>query len=159
MPASWRSSAGRSHEAASAPDARHHALAVSWAHGRELILWRRRAPEASSLDLLCTLRAAMGDPRHQLQPDAMAALSKLPDQGQLLLPGLRSYAFDLSGTGYEGGTWYDALLGGMFNFTATPTVLESIAWVAYVVPVLVLFLRPVRRSAPAPKSEPAPTTS
>jgi high-affinity iron transporter len=81
-----------------------------------------------------------------------------------LLPGLRTYAFDLSGTGYEGGTWYDALLGGMFNFTATPTVIETIAWIAYAVPVGVLFLLPVRdRTAPpataAAANAPAPAAS
>jgi len=78
-----------------------------------------------------------------------------------VLPGLRSYAFDLSGTGYTGGTWYDALLGGMFNFTATPTVLETVAWAAYVGPALVLFLLPDRRrrSAAAAPPERTPVTS
>jgi high-affinity iron transporter len=76
-----------------------------------------------------------------------------------VLPGLRSYAFDLSAT-FDAGSWYGALLGGLFNFTATPTVLETIAWVVYVVPVMVLFLLPARPapSAPAasvPSSAPA----
>jgi high-affinity iron transporter len=78
-----------------------------------------------------------------------------------LLPGLRSYAFDLSAT-FDAGSWYGALLGGLLNFTATPTVLETIAWVAYVVPVMVLFLLPARpgpaAKAPAPTA-PAPSTS
>lgn len=65
-----------------------------------------------------------------------------------VLPGLTTYAFDLSGS-YDGSTWYAALLGGMVNFTATPTVLETIAWGAYVVPVLILFLLPQRPTAPA----------
>src|SRR5262249_42378781 len=60
-----------------------------------------------------------------------------------VLPGLRTYAFDLSAN-FDAGSWYGALLGGLLNFTATPTVLETIAWVAYVVPVLVLFLLPAR---------------
>jgi high-affinity iron transporter len=79
-----------------------------------------------------------------------------------LLPGLRTHAYDLSSTGYEGGTWYDTLLGGMFNFTATPSVLETIGWVLYAVPVAVLFLLPVRqRPTPAPVAsspEPAATS-
>jgi high-affinity iron transporter len=60
-----------------------------------------------------------------------------------LIPGITHNAFDLSGS-YDGSTWYAALLGGMINFTATPTVLEVVAWAAYLVPVLALFLLPAR---------------
>jgi high-affinity iron transporter len=70
-----------------------------------------------------------------------------------VLPGLTTYAFDLSHV-LDPGTWYAALLSGMFNITPQPSVLESIVWVAYLVPVLVLFLLPPRpKPAPAPKSE------
>ncbi len=74
-----------------------------------------------------------------------------------LLPGLTTYAFDLSGS-YDGSSWYGALLSGMVNFTATPTVLETIAWAAYLVPVLILFLWPAKAapSVPAPQPEPEP---
>jgi high-affinity iron transporter len=65
-----------------------------------------------------------------------------------LLGGGTTYAFDIS-RHYDGSSWYAALLGGMFNFNATPTVLETIAWALYLVPVLVLFLLPTR-SAPRP---------
>ena len=78
-----------------------------------------------------------------------------------VLPGLSSYAFDLSGS-YDASTWYGALLTGMVNFTATPTWLEMIAWAAYLVPVLVLFLLPPRAAAtpaPAPVSVGAPSSS
>ena len=82
-----------------------------------------------------------------------------------VLPGLNSYAFDLSGS-YDASTWYGALLTGMVNFTATPTWLEMVAWVAYLVPVLVLFLLPGRPSTtPSPAPVPvgaastAPSTS
>ena len=34
------------------------------------------------------------------------------------------------------------------NFNPVPTVLESIAWLAYLVPVLILYFRPVRASTP-----------
>ena len=54
-------------------------------------------------------------------------------------------------------SWYGALLTGMFNITPAPTVLETIAWVAYVVPVLVLFLRPVSRKPPPAVSRRSPT--
>ncbi|MFI6262056.1 iron uptake transporter permease EfeU [Micromonospora sp. NPDC051006] len=74
-----------------------------------------------------------------------------------VLPGLNNLAFDIT-TVLDPSTWYAALLAGMFNITAAPTVLETIAWVAYAVPVLVLFLRPARRAtATAPR--PAPQTS
>ncbi|MFC8848074.1 MULTISPECIES: iron uptake transporter permease EfeU [unclassified Micromonospora] len=57
-----------------------------------------------------------------------------------VLPGLNDLAFDISAT-LDPSTWYAALLAGMFNVTPAPSVLEMVAWVAYVVPVLVLFLR------------------
>jgi high-affinity iron transporter len=72
-----------------------------------------------------------------------------------VLPGITSYMFDLSGS-YDVSTWYGALLTGMVNFTATPTWLEMIAWIAYLVPVLVLFLLPGRATPPPPAPAPAP---
>ncbi|TDC63670.1 iron transporter [Micromonospora sp. KC207] len=70
-----------------------------------------------------------------------------------VLPGLNNLAFDISAT-LDPSTWYAALLAGMFNVTPVPSVLEMVAWVAYAVPVLVLFLRrPAPRagaSAPTP---------
>jgi high-affinity iron transporter len=71
-----------------------------------------------------------------------------------VLPGLNNLAFDISGT-LDPNTWYAALLAGMFNVTPAPSVLEVVAWVAYGVPVLVLFLRPTRRT---PAAQPAGTT-
>ncbi|MET7832156.1 iron uptake transporter permease EfeU [Micromonospora sediminicola] len=82
-----------------------------------------------------------------------------------VLPGLNDQAFDISAT-LDPNAWYGALLAGMFNITAAPTVLELVAWVAYAVPVLVLFLRkptqppkpaaqPVRPTQPAQPVEPA----
>jgi high-affinity iron transporter len=63
-----------------------------------------------------------------------------------ILPGLNTLAFDISGV-YDPSAWYAAVLGGMFNLTPAPTVWETVAWVGYAVPVLVLFLWP---SGPAP---------
>ncbi|MEH0830473.1 MULTISPECIES: iron uptake transporter permease EfeU [unclassified Micromonospora] len=78
-----------------------------------------------------------------------------------VLPGLNDLAFDISTT-LDPGSWYGALLAGMFNVTAAPTVLELVAWVAYAVPVLVLFLRrpaqpvqPAKSVLPAQSTEPA----
>lgn len=76
-----------------------------------------------------------------------------------VLPGLNQHAFDISGA-LDPSTWYATLLSGMFNITPTPSVLEMVAWVAYGIPVLVLFLRkpaaPARPAAPA--APPAPAT-
>jgi high-affinity iron transporter len=52
----------------------------------------------------------------------------------------------------------------MFNITAAPTVLETVAYVAYLVPVLTAFLWPARRPIPtaadrAESSPPGPSTS
>jgi len=73
-----------------------------------------------------------------------------------ILPGLNDLAYDVQATLPE-DSWYMALLSGMFNITSKASVLESIAWIAYGVPVLVLFLWP-RRTAPASPA-PAPAGS
>lgn len=72
-----------------------------------------------------------------------------------ILPGLTTYAFDISAI-LPADSWYGALLAGMLNITPQPTVLEALAWVLYLVPTLILFLRrPQSTSAPA-KSTAAP---
>jgi high-affinity iron transporter len=75
-----------------------------------------------------------------------------------VLPGIASYAFDISST-YDSSSWYGALFVGMFNITPTPTVLETMAWLAYLVPVLVLFLLPARTPAAVTPATPAPATA
>ncbi|MEV4499358.1 iron uptake transporter permease EfeU [Micromonospora arborensis] len=74
-----------------------------------------------------------------------------------VLPGLNDLAFDITST-LDPSTWYAALLAGMFNVTPAPSVLETIAWVVYAVPILLLFLRPARRK-PAPAPAPTETTT
>jgi high-affinity iron transporter len=71
-----------------------------------------------------------------------------------VLPGIGNLAFRI-GDVLDPSTWYAALLAGMFNITPEPTVLEVIAWVAYGVPALLLFLWPARKPAakPAPAEE------
>ncbi|HEY9522563.1 MAG TPA: iron uptake transporter permease EfeU [Thermopolyspora sp.] len=75
-----------------------------------------------------------------------------------ILPGLDIQAFDISGA-LPPDAWYASLLGGMFNITAQPSVLEMIAWVGYAVPVLVLFLLPNRsgHGKPVPAARPVTT--
>jgi high-affinity iron transporter len=74
------------------------------------------------------------------------------------LPGLNNLAYDISGV-LDPSAWYTALLTGMFNITPTASVLETIAWAAYGIPVLVLFLRPAPRKAPTPAPETTPAPS
>jgi high-affinity iron transporter len=88
------------------------------------------------------------------------------------LPGLANRAFDIS-SWFNWSAWYGEVIQGVFNVTPTPTVLQFAAWAAYLVIVLALFLRPVRKratpndapppdSAPprsSPKPEPEPTTT
>ncbi len=66
-----------------------------------------------------------------------------------ILPGLNNLAFDVSHvippTSVPG-----TLLKGIFNFSPATTWLEAAAWVLYVVPTTILFLRRIRR-----RSQPA----
>ena len=51
------------------------------------------------------------------------------------------------------------MLAALFGYTSTPEVTTFVVWLTYVVVVLTLFLRPVKRSrppAPAPAPTPAP---
>jgi high-affinity iron transporter len=80
-----------------------------------------------------------------------------------VLPGLNNLAYDISGV-LDPSAWYTALLTGMFNITPTASVLEVIAWAAYGIPVLFLFLRGSRTVKPAastttPTPAPAPVES
>lgn len=61
-----------------------------------------------------------------------------------VLPGLHAYAFDVSDV-IGPGTWVGTLLKGTLNFSPQTTWLEATVWLLYVVPVLALFVRRVRR--------------
>ena len=43
-----------------------------------------------------------------------------------------------------------AVLAGLFGYRSTPTPLEAVAYLAYLIPVLILFLRPAPHRVPAP---------
>jgi high-affinity iron transporter len=80
-----------------------------------------------------------------------------------VLPGLGVHAFDISGV-LAPDSWYGAAVAGMFNITAAPTVLETIAYSAYLVPVLLAFLWPSRpartsRTGAAPGDTPNSETT
>lgn len=66
-----------------------------------------------------------------------------------ILPGLNALAYDVSAQ-VPPSSWYGVLLKGTVNFSPAATWLEVAAWLAYVVPVMTLFLRPQRRSVTAP---------
>ena len=70
------------------------------------------------------------------------AIHDLQEAGAL--PGLNSLAFDVSEQ-IPPASWYGTLLKGSVNFSPATTRLEALAWVLYVVPVLYLFIRGVRR--------------
>jgi len=75
-----------------------------------------------------------------------------------VLPGLNTLAFDISGA-VPPDSWYGTLLRGTINLTPQTTVLQAVVWVLYVVPVLVLFLRPAASPRPATASATAPVTA
>ncbi|MDT5108015.1 MAG: high-affinity iron transporter [Mycobacterium sp.] len=73
------------------------------------------------------------------------------------LPGLTNRAFDIS-SWFNWSSWYGEVIQGIFNVTPTPTVLQLAAWLAYLVIVLALFLRPTRKPA-KPSGTPPPDAS
>ena len=60
-----------------------------------------------------------------------------------VLPGATAYAFDLPG-GIDSGSWYATLFSGTLNLTPQMTWLQVVAYGAYLVVVMTLFLRGVR---------------
>ncbi|QAY62052.1 FTR1 family protein [Xylanimonas allomyrinae] len=73
-----------------------------------------------------------------------------------ILPGLNALAFDVSAQ-VPPSSWYGTLLKGVFNFSPATTWLEAVAWVAFAVPTLVVFVRTAfgRPRHPAPATTPA----
>ncbi len=57
------------------------------------------------------------------------------------LPGGAVRAFDISSR-LDWSSWYGEVIQGVFNITPTPTVLQFVCWLTYLVVVLTLFLRP-----------------
>lgn len=66
-----------------------------------------------------------------------------------ILPGLNNLAFDVSAT-IPPASVLGTTLKGVFNFSPATTWLQAIAWIAYIVPVSILFIRLVWGSAPPP---------
>lgn len=55
------------------------------------------------------------------------------------LPGHQNLAYDIS-SWYDASSWYGVVLSGIFNFSANPSWLQVIAWLAYLVIVTPVFL-------------------
>jgi high-affinity iron transporter len=68
-----------------------------------------------------------------------------------VLAGGDHLAFDITNV-LDPTSWYGAAISGMFNITGAPSVLETIAWVVYLVPVLAVFLWPTRTPAGSPRT-------
>lgn len=62
------------------------------------------------------------------------------------LPALGGRAVDIR-SWFDWSSWYGEIVRGVFNLTPTPTVLQLLCWLAYLLIVLVLFLKPVRPKA------------
>jgi high-affinity iron transporter len=73
-----------------------------------------------------------------------------------VLPGLTNLAFDVSEQ-VPPSSWYGTLLKGTFNFSPETTWLEAFVWAAYLIVVLPLFVRTIRRGTRS-RPAPAPTT-
>jgi high-affinity iron transporter len=73
------------------------------------------------------------------------------------LPGLADKAFDVT-SWFNWSSWYGEVIQGIFNVTPTPTIMQFALWLAYLVIVLALFLRPMRQPA-TPKNTPSPDSS
>ncbi len=66
-----------------------------------------------------------------------------------ILPGLNNLAFDVSAT-IPPASVLGTVLKGVFNFSPATTWLQAVVWIAYIVPVTILFVRLVWGSAPPP---------
>jgi len=73
-----------------------------------------------------------------------------------ILPGLNNLAFDVSAQ-VPPSSWYGTALKGVFNFSPATTVLQAIAWVAYGIPIMWLFVRMAFGGAPKRPRPQSPT--
>ena len=75
-----------------------------------------------------------------------------------ILPGLNNLAFDVSEQ-IPPSSWLGTILKGTLNFSPATTWLEAIAWVAYLVPTMTVFLlrmrNPRQPAATSPAAQPA----
>ncbi|MCW2689387.1 MAG: high-affinity Fe2+/Pb2+ permease [Mycobacterium sp.] len=72
------------------------------------------------------------------------------------LPGLNSQAFDIS-SWFDRSSWYGEIIHGVFNIKPNPTVLQLVAWLAYLRVVLTFFLRPIKAGSPSGAADATPS--
>lgn len=72
------------------------------------------------------------------------------------LPGATLRAFDIT-SWMNWSSWYGEVVQGVLNITPTPTVLQLLCWLTYLVIVLALFLRPTRTQAHVSNGSQAPS--
>jgi high-affinity iron transporter len=72
-----------------------------------------------------------------------------------VIAGKTAYAFDLSAH-IDAGSWYATLLQGVLNLTPAMTWLQVIGYGGYLAVVMTLFIRGVRKPAPAAAPAPQP---
>jgi high-affinity iron transporter len=84
----------------------------------------------------------------------------LQEAGFLTAAGLSHVAFDATGI-LPPSSWWGSLFKGLFSISAAPTRLELIVWLAYLVPVLTVFLLPgrSRRATPTPAAGAPPAAA
>ena len=73
-----------------------------------------------------------------------------------VLPGIMSHAWDLSSylpASTSPLHWLYVLLQAMFQFNLQPTVLQTVGWCLYIVPVLTLLTLQIRGPRPSPRQE------
>jgi high-affinity iron transporter len=82
----------------------------------------------------------------------------LQEAGLLHAAGMAHVVFDATGI-LPPSSWWGSLFKGMFSISAAPSRLELGVWVAYLIPTMVLFLRPDRAPSVATLGTAAPTSS
>ncbi len=74
-----------------------------------------------------------------------------------IVPGLDTLAWDIEG--YRVTSWYGAVIKGVFNLGPQMTVLEVFPYLAYLIPTMILFLRPVTTSTSPPHTPAEPVAA
>ena len=118
----------------------HRPEGLLLAHGRDLLIGPGLGRRSPRLSIRRLVRVAAG-----ILAYGIGALQTVG-----WLTALDGRAFDIS-SWFTWSAWYGEIVQGVFNITPTPTVLQLLCWLAYLVVVLTLFLRPVNPAAPQPR--------
>ncbi len=75
-----------------------------------------------------------------------------------VIPGAGVHAYDISAA-IPASSWYGTVLAGVINFNPSPTWLQVVGWVAYIVVVSVFYVRQQRASHRRPTAKTASTSA